>query len=218
MRHRPGSSLSALRLPRGAPLLSLTYDDGPGESLTPRVLDALAARDAKATFFLLGRRAAAAPGVADRVRDAGHEIGCHSHGHLHAWKTPPWRSAADVARGYETLSAWLPSPCLFRPPYGKLTPWTARAARRRGSRIVKWTVDSGDTWSAPPRVEDVVERVRRDGGGVVLLHDFDREGEDAAERAAFVVGVTEALLEAAPRQGWRVATLGEMLSEMEGAA
>jgi len=199
-------------LRRTAPTLCLTYDDGPGESLTPRLLAALAAHDARATFFLLGRRAAVSPQIADRVRDAGHEIGCHSHGHLHAWKTPPWRSAADVARGYETLSAWLPSPCLFRPPYGKLTPWTARAARRRGSRIVKWTVDSGDTWLTLPRVEDVVERVRRDGGGVVLLHDFDRESKDSKQRADFVITATIALLESAAREGWRIMTVGDMLS------
>lgn len=195
--------------------LCLTYDDGPGKDLTPRVMSALHARGAKATFFLLGRRAEANPAVADVVKSAGHEIGCHAHEHVHAWKAAPWASARDASRGYESMSRWLPSNCLFRPPYGKATALSRREATRRGSRFGWWTMDSGDTWERLPSVDSVVDRAVGAAGGVVLLHDFDREDDDADERADFVVKVTNALLDRANAESWRVETLGAVLDEME---
>jgi peptidoglycan/xylan/chitin deacetylase (PgdA/CDA1 family) len=188
--------------------LCLTYDDGPGRALTPEVLDVLRRRRAKATFFLLGRRAEAAPEVADLIHEEGHEIGCHAHDHLHAWKSLPWRAAADVERGYETLSRWLPDPCLFRPPYGKLTPVTRSIATRHGSTIGWWTVDSGDTYETLPSIDAIVEQVRSSGGASVLMHDFDRE----PERAVFVVSLTKRLLELAAEESLEVLPLGDLLS------
>lgn len=195
--------------------LCLTYDDGPGKDLTPRVMSALHSRSAKATFFLLGRRAEMNPAIADGVRNAGHEIGCHAHEHVHAWRSAPWASARDAARGYESMSRWLPEPCLFRPPYGKSTALSRREATKRGSRLGWWTIDSGDTWDRTPAVESVVDRVAIAGGGVVLLHDFDREDDDSGERADFVVDVTNALLDRAEAESWRVKTLGDVLDAME---
>ena len=195
--------------------LCLTFDDGPSESLTPSVLEALREAGASATFFMLGARAVERPAIVQRVIDEGHEIGCHSQQHCNAWKTRPGRAAADVDAGFTDLARWNGDRPLFRPPYGKLTPWTAAAARRRGARIGWWTVDSGDTWTRLPDTSDMVDRVERDGGGVVLLHDFDRTGSDATARAAFVIGVTRALLELAHQHGWRITTLGRVMEDME---
>ncbi len=191
--------------------VALTYDDGPSDVLTERVLGLLEARSVKATFFLLGTRAERAMDTADRVKAAGHDVGCHTHAHLNAWKTWPWASVRDIARGYDTLARWVELSGVFRPPHGKMTLFTAMAIRRRGARVGWWTVDSGDTWAKLPNVEDVVERVRRAGGGVVLLHDFDRDGADAEERATFVLDVTRDLLDLAEREGWRVITMGEVM-------
>ncbi len=195
--------------------LCLTYDDGPGKDLTPRVMSALHAGSAKGTFFLLGRRAEVNPSVADEVSRAGHEIGCHAHEHVHAWKSAPWASAKDAAHGYESLDRWIQRGCLFRPPYGKSTALSRREAVRRGSPLGWWTIDSGDTWEKLPEARSVIQRVEAAGGGVVLMHDFDREDDDAAERAEFVIEVTNALLELAQKESWRTATLGEIMDEME---
>jgi peptidoglycan-N-acetylglucosamine deacetylase len=186
--------------------LVLSYDDGPGLTTT-RVLDVLGAGEVAATFFVLGRRAAAAPDVVDQIAREGHELGCHSHEHLHAWKVTPAAALRDIRRGYETLSRWIAPDAPFRPPYGKMTLWTWVALKRRGAPIAFWTIDSGDTWATPPQPQAVADRVARDGGGVVLLHDFDR----GAERERFVLRTTELLLETARREGLNVRTFSELI-------
>jgi peptidoglycan/xylan/chitin deacetylase (PgdA/CDA1 family) len=190
--------------------LVLTYDDGPGPSLTTRVLEVLAGSKVAATFFLLGMRAAAAPQTVDRLVAGGHEIGCHTQRHLHAWKVAPWSSVRDIDEGYRTLSKWMPDAAIFRPPYGKMTLLTRHAVRRRGATIGWWTIDSGDTHARLPSPGQAAEQVAREGGGVVLMHDFDRL-EDGPNRAKFVITVTESLLRTAAREGIQVRLLSDLM-------
>src|SRR5207249_3455675 len=147
--------------------LILTYDDGPGLLLTPRVLDVLASSDAMATFFPLGREIAAKAEIMERMKAEGHEIGCHGYAHLNGWKSWPWRILADVEQGYGALARWTPRNGLFRPPYGKLSFPAYWALLRRGARLAWWTTDSGDTGARLPERESVASAVARAGGGVV---------------------------------------------------
>ncbi len=187
--------------------LVLTYDDGPGASLTPRLLDLLRARDARATFFLAGFRAAEHPRIVDEIAAAGHEIACHTQRHLNAWRAWPWRGVADINAGYQTLARWVPKDGMFRPPHGKMTLATWAAVRRRRAPIGWWTIVAGDVEDEMPDSDLALEQARRVGGGVVLLHDFDRE----PERADFVLQSTTRLLDAAQQEGWTIRTLGELM-------
>ena len=76
-----------------------------------------------------------------------------------------------------------------------------------------WTVDSGDTWPSIPRVDEIVARVISDGGGVVLMHDFERTSRVAAAVHEYVLALTEALIRASVRHGFEIRTLGAILSE-----
>jgi peptidoglycan-N-acetylglucosamine deacetylase len=192
--------------------LCLTYDDGPGPETTPELLDLLEERSARATFFLLGRRAEAAPEIVERLIAEGHETACHTHNHLNAWKVTPARAVRDVEHGYQSLSRWLSDRPLFRPPYGKLTPWTRAAARRYESPIAWWTIDSGDTSAALPASEVLEKRIKQAGGGVVLMHDFDREGDSRDSRRAFVLETTARAFDVADATGLRVVTMGELMN------
>jgi peptidoglycan/xylan/chitin deacetylase (PgdA/CDA1 family) len=200
-------SLSALCVRRRA--LVLTYDDGPGARSTPALLDVLDRHGARATFFALGVRAEEGRATLDRAAAAGHEIGCHSYAHVHAWKSWPWSSLRDVERGYGSLAAWVRHDGPFRPPYGKLTPVTWFAARLRGRRLSWWTIVSGDTRDDLPDPASVVSEVRRRNGGVVLLHDFDRD--DA--RTGYMLELTAQLLLMAKESGLRVTTMGDLLQD-----
>jgi peptidoglycan/xylan/chitin deacetylase (PgdA/CDA1 family) len=191
-------------------VLVLTYDDGPGAALTPRLLALLAAERARATFFPLGQCAAARPDLLDAVRAGEHEIGCHGMWHRHSWRTTPGAALADIRAGFSALARWTPSDGLFRPPCGKLTLPTAWHVWRRGAALAWWTIDSGDTHDEMPGSETIEEQLARAGGGVVLLHDFDRQRPDADARHAFVLDTTARLLRRARSEGLSVRRLGEV--------
>lgn len=187
-------------------ILALTYDDGPSRSLTPQLLDLLQSRGAKATFFMLGRNVQQYPEIVNRVMRDGHDIGCHSDKHINAWMASPGEAVADIDAGYERLSPWISPYGMFRPPYGKMTLPTYASIWRRGASVWWWTIDSGDTHNALPCRTDVLKRVQKDGGGIVLMHDLER----TQSRQDFVLQTTEALLDLAKRESFHIAPLSEI--------
>lgn len=188
--------------------LVLTYDDGPARSLTPRLLELLGERRACATFFVSGSRALEAPDLVAQLIAEGHEVGCHGHDHLNAWNTWPWRAIDDMNRGYGSLGSWMTPSGLYRPPYGKMTAMTAGAVRRRRATVGWWTIKSGDTQVQLPDCALAVRRARAQRGGVVLLHDCDRD----SQRNEFVLKSTAQLLDAAEAEGWTARTLSDLLT------
>jgi peptidoglycan/xylan/chitin deacetylase (PgdA/CDA1 family) len=203
MRHRAERRL-ARRCARER-VLVLSFDDGPGPLLTPRLLALLEAHDARATFFPLGERARAHPEVLAEIARREHEIGCHSERHGHSLRIGPVRAARDALQGLETLQPWLGARPLFRPPFGKLDLATWALLRWRGVRFGWWTLDSRDT-AGGDAPDAVVLDAMQAGGAVVLMHDFDGR----SERSDYVLGVTERLLVAARQNGLRVVPLGEV--------
>ncbi len=187
-------------------ILALTYDDGPSEAVTPPLLELLRLNSATATFFMLGRSARAYPRLVDQVAREGHDIGCHSDQHLHAWKAAPWRAVADIDAGYQQLAEYVRPDGMFRPPYGKMTLPTYLAIRRRGSSVWWWTLDSGDTHKVLPRTSQVTDALLRAKGGIVLMHDTNR----SKERNGFVLEMTAALLDLARRNSIRVVPLRKL--------
>jgi peptidoglycan/xylan/chitin deacetylase (PgdA/CDA1 family) len=188
----------------------LTYDDGPGQVLTPQLLDLLGERGGRATFFALGRRAAHMPELLDRIVGEGHEVGCHTYDHTNAWHVPGRAAARDVHAGYDALAPWMAADGPFRPPFGKVSRATLAAARTRGVPVCLWTHDSGDTHPVPRDPEAVIDAVVADGGGVVLMHDFDRDPPEP-DRVDRILAVTAGLVDAAHREGFAVRTAGELL-------
>ncbi len=188
--------------------MALTYDDGPGRELTARVLDLLAEERVRATFFASAATPAPGADLLDRARADGHEIGCHTHDHRHAWKTAPWTAVRDIERGFATLAPWVPRDGLFRPPHGKLSAPTLAAVGRRRAPLCWWTHDSGDTHATLPDPERVAHDVVAAGGGVVLLHDFDRWPAQP-DRERFVLDVTAAVVRDARGAGLALLPLGE---------
>src|SRR5271170_7278304 len=97
---------AVLRGPEGARGVVLTFDDGPDPETTPRVLDALDAEHAKATFFVIARKAEQHPELVREIQRRGHAIGLHSYAHdrLFALRSQR-RVARDLARGAAVLKA-----------------------------------------------------------------------------------------------------------------
>ncbi len=188
--------------------LALTYDDGPSSEVTPQLLDLLGSRNARATFFMVGRRAQQYPQIANRIIREGHDVGCHSYNHVNAWKATPWNALADIREGYDRLSAWIPSDGMFRPPNGKMTLPTYWAIRRRGAPVWWWTIDSRDSKEVLPSLSEVADRVSQERGGIVLMHDGSI-GARSQQWNKYVLAITATLLDIAERESLRVVPLTE---------
>jgi peptidoglycan/xylan/chitin deacetylase (PgdA/CDA1 family) len=204
---RARAERSLARWCRSSGTLVLSYDDGPGARMTPRLLDLLAEYRVRATFFASGHAVRGKEAILDRIVAEGHELGCHAHSHRNAWKTWPWAGVADIVAGYRALAPWIRANAIFRPPHGKLTLITWGEIRRRRAPFGWWTIVSGDTPRERRPADAVAAELRAAGGGVVLMHDFDRE----PERDDWVLTATRALLETAKGEGLAVRSLGEVV-------
>jgi peptidoglycan/xylan/chitin deacetylase (PgdA/CDA1 family) len=162
-------------LPGDEPRVAITFDDGPHPQGTPAVLEALAARGARATFFLVGEQVRRWPAVAAEVAAAGHTIALHGDRHRLQLRVPPSALARDLDRGHATIAeATGVAPVLYRPPYGIFSPAGLAIARRRGWTPLLWS-RWGRDWRrriTPRRIAaKVTEELR--AGDVLLLHDAD---------------------------------------------
>jgi peptidoglycan/xylan/chitin deacetylase (PgdA/CDA1 family) len=197
-------------LSRGSRRLALTYDDGPNDPDTWRLLEVLERQAVKATFFLIGRFVAQKPEIARAVAAAGHAIGNHS------WDHPNliFSSAAEVRRQlHQTQQAIFDntgiSAKLFRPPFGGRRPATLRIARALGLEPVMWNVSCYD-WK-PISADEIARHAARQirGGDVILLHDggHRRMGVDRSRS----IEATDRLLARHKAEGYEFVTIPEML-------
>src|SRR5205814_9687938 len=109
-------------VPVDGPYIALTFDDGPNEKLTPRLLDLLAQHRIHATFFVIGENVAQHPEILQRAAREGHEIGNHSWSHPNLAKMSDDGVRSQIKRTEEAISGAIGSrPILLRPPYGSLT-------------------------------------------------------------------------------------------------
>jgi peptidoglycan-N-acetylglucosamine deacetylase len=168
----------------------LTFDDGPSPETTLQILNLLDNAGVKATFFVLGERAARHPELIDQIRQRGHEIGSHSYWHTHAWKTGPMATLADLVKGMNVLKK--PSPgadvSCFRPPYGKLNLASLVFLVWAKTTPVFWTLDPKD--HDQPTGNSIFEYVRDHlaPGQVVLLHDGIGAVEDGMRVTVAALG------------------------------
>src|ERR1700719_4679706 len=104
------------------PYIAMTFDDGPSATLTPKLLDLLAAHHIKATFFVIGENVAEHPEIVERAAREGHEIGNHSWSHPNFGKMSDDGIRRELQKTDDViLSATGAHPILLRPPYGSIT-------------------------------------------------------------------------------------------------
>ena len=152
----------------------MTFDDGPSATLTPKLLDILAAHHIKATFFVLGEMVAEHPEILARAAREGHEIASHSWSHPNFAKMSQESIRSQLQRTDDEIkSATGKRPTLFRPPYGSITERQKRWIHDEfGYDIILWDVDPLD-WKRPgPAV--VRNRILKETrpGSIVLSHDI----------------------------------------------
>jgi peptidoglycan/xylan/chitin deacetylase (PgdA/CDA1 family) len=200
-------------LSRRSKQLALTYDDGPNDPHTFRLLEVLAKRGSKATFFVVGRYVEHRPDIVREVVKAGHVVGNHTFTH-------PNLALASVVQNriqFEecqraVLEATGEAPRICRPPFGGRRPSTLRIARSLGLEPVMWNVTSYD-WQVPPAAK-IVKTCQRQirGGDVILMHDGSHDGM-GADRSQTVLA-TDILLERFQAEGYAFVTIPQMMQEI----
>jgi peptidoglycan/xylan/chitin deacetylase (PgdA/CDA1 family) len=194
-------------------VLVLTFDDGPGNRLTPVILNVLSKYHVKATFFLLGRNIVGRENLVKRIAAEGHEICSHGYDHINYWYVSPVRALADIKRGSQAIDIALGTDCQkypFRPPYGKLNIVCLLYLMLKRIPVVYWSIVSGDTWP-PDRINSQRVEILTMGkrGGIMLFHDFDRSDSSIDST---VIELVRIALTTAQQTGLRVRTVSELLN------
>jgi len=149
---RVGALLGDARAPVAArpKLVALTFDDGPYPVVTPLLLQTLRDLRVPATFFLIGRDAEQFPDLARAIAADGHEIADHTLTHPDLDRLSDAAVVGELRDGAASLERIAPDPAerrLFRPPHGRFTVATLRAAQSAGFDTILWSDDPGD-WRA----------------------------------------------------------------------
>lgn len=153
--------------------IALTFDDGPSEPETSKVLDALKKHNIKVTFFVIGKNISGNESVLKRIAAEGHAIGSHSYSH-HFW-IDMWgkkKLQEDIEKSLSEIKNCTGTEVkLFRPPYGVTTPNFAYVLKELNLKSVGWNMRSYDTSTSD--VNKILARVLQQSknGSIILLHD-----------------------------------------------
>jgi peptidoglycan/xylan/chitin deacetylase (PgdA/CDA1 family) len=199
-------------LARGSRQIALTYDDGPNDPDTLRLLEVLARHRVQATFFLIGRFVRQRPDIVREVVQAGHVVGNHTFTH----PLLIFKSETEIRQQLSESRAALQDAVgqhsnLFRPPFGGRRPAVLRVARELGLDPVMWNV-TGYDWNAPPAAvieRKVAKQIR--GGDVILLHDGGHK-HMGADRSQTVIA-TDRLIARYKSEGYEFVTIPRMMTK-----
>jgi len=158
-------------------LIALTFDDGPSSKTTPRLLQILAAKGVRATFFVVGTQARQNSAILKQEVAAGHEVGSHTMTHANLIKLGVgdinWQTSQMDALFQEYLGT---TPKIMRPPYGSVN---ATVRQTVPQPMILWTIDPEDwKYRNAQAVHSKVVGAAFDGA-IVLMHDIHSTTVDA---------------------------------------
>ena len=186
------------------PYIAMTFDDGPHATLTPKLLDMLAARRLKATFFIIGKNAAEYPEIMKRIVREGHELANHSWSHPNLAKMSDEAVRAQMQKTDDAIEAAAGKrTALMRPPYGSITPRQKQWIHDEfGYKTIIWDVDPFD-WRRPGAgvIRDRIV-TQTQPGSIILAHDI-HPGTIEAMPATF---------DQLTAKGFKFATVSELLA------
>ncbi len=184
--------------------IAMTYDDGPHPVNTPRLLDMLAARNIKATFYVIGNAVNQNPGVLRRTVAEGHEIGNHTQNHPLLSKLGDSQLRQEMQRCEDSIGrAAGVRPRTMRPPYGGLLQRQRQLVHAEfGYPTILWSVDPLD-WKRPG-ASVIANRILSGttAGGIVLAHDLHAQTIDSMPQT----------LDGLLRRGFKFVTVSQLIA------
>jgi peptidoglycan-N-acetylglucosamine deacetylase len=196
---------------RGSKQLALTYDDGPNDPSTLRLLEVLAKHGVRATFFPIGRFVQQRPDIVRELVAAGHVVGNHTFSHPNLIFASERHTREEIERCKQALTDAVGEHSrLFRPPFGGRRPGSLGIARSMGLEPVMWRV-SGYDWKGKP-AEYIEQKIRKRvrGGDVILLHDGSHTAF-GADRSQTVLA-TDRLIAKFKSEGYAFVTIPELMA------
>jgi len=185
--------------------VALTFDDGPSPAYTTRILGILKRYKAKATFFVIGKKAADFSDLLRQIADAGQEIGNHTYYHSPVtWLNPRkmLNELADTNRVIGNITGR--EVTLFRPPNGRLSRERLKTLEHAGYRVVLWSVNADDFYHSDSGMRSpdsiasrVLSRIR--GGDVILLHDSEE-----------TIAALPKMIQALKKRGFKFCTISQL--------
>lgn len=156
----------------------LTFDDGPVPGVTDFVLNELAKRNQKATFFMVGDNVRKEPALANEVLAQNHQIGNHTFNHLKGWNTSDLAYLENVEKCDSVFGEKLGIRTdLFRPPYGLMKNSQAKPILE-SKRVIMWNVLTGDYDRSILPSEVLGKSIRNTyPGSIVVFHDQQKTRE-----------------------------------------
>jgi peptidoglycan/xylan/chitin deacetylase (PgdA/CDA1 family) len=184
-------------------IVALTFDDGPDEQHTEKLIDLLDKFDAKAAFFCIGQKIEKNRNILKKLDRHGHLIGNHSFSHH---KFFDLYSSAKMNREIEETNDLISKaigkkPFLFRPPFGVTNPALKIAVKNTGMQSIGWNLRSFDTIRTKEKVLQKLQK-RTKPGAVVLMHDTTKD----------ILEITQSYLEWLSREGYKVVSLEQLFN------
>jgi polysaccharide deacetylase family sporulation protein PdaB len=188
-------------------LIALTFDDGPNPVYTPQILDILQQYQAKATFFVLGKRVRMYPKIAIREVNEGHEIANHTFDHHFLKNVSPEKLREEIRQTEEAIfDVTEQMTHVFRPPGGLYNDALIELSHEDHFRVVMWSwyQDTRD-WQKPG-VEKIVHTVLSNvhNGDIVLFHDMEGDCTQTVEALKRILPVLK-------EQGYEFVTVTDLL-------
>ncbi len=172
----------------GGTLITLTFDDGPDPTWTPKVLDVLARYNVRAVFCMVGRYARANAAVARAVVEHGHVLCNHTENHASLDRLSADGVRSEIEAANSSISgATGQRPGYFRFPYGRSSPTALAIVAQEGLTVLPWTVDPADY--TRPGTAAIVQRVvsAARAGSIVLMHDGGGDRSQTVEALPTII-------------------------------
>ncbi|MFD0871138.1 polysaccharide deacetylase family protein [Paenibacillus residui] len=189
-------------------VIALTFDDGPNAAQTPQILDLLKQYDAKATFFVVGKRMEKYPDLVRREANEGHELANHTYNHPYFKQSTPIEQIRQEILKNEQLITSLTrhKPRLFRPPGGFYSENIVEASKEAGYLTVLWSWHQDTKDWRSPGVDKIVRKVLDNArnGDIVLFHDHVENNPQTVE-------ALKQILPELKQRGFRFVTVSELL-------
>ncbi|MDE7083582.1 MAG: polysaccharide deacetylase [Clostridia bacterium] len=160
-------------------VIYLTFDDGPSDRVTPKILDVLKEEGVKATFFIVGKNAETRKYLIKREIDEGHSVGVHSYSHVYREiYSSPENLINDIDRCNKIIKEVAGKPTtLYRFPGGSygLSTSLVNAVTNHGMKYYDWNASTRDAeiYKATPEqlFQSAVNTPKYDEDIILLAHD-----------------------------------------------